>query len=236
MIDIAILAVIAAVTWCVASDGPWGAAITFVSVILSGLLAMNFFEPVAQFLATSVMNSYEWQHRWDVIVLVGLFAAAVTLLRMLGETLLPTYAEVENLLYEFARWGLGLATGYVVAAILLTALHTAPLPREFMGFTPERNNLFDFAAPDRQWLGFTQYVSEKSLRTSTPMGTPVFDGPTFPRIPSDLSTNQVWASFPIKYAARRQQFTTGQASSASSLPAAPPPQSTPGGGGAGGGF
>jgi len=235
MIDIAILAVIAVVTWCVASDGPWGAAITFVSVILSGLLAMNLFEPVAQFMAVNVMNSYEWQHRWDVLALVGLFAAFVTLLRMLGETLMPTYAEVENLLYEFARWGFGFLTGYVVAAILLTALHTAPLPREFMGFVPERNNLFDFAAPDRQWLGFTQYVSEKSLRRSTPMGTPVFDGPVFPRIPSDLSTNHVWASFPIKYAARREQFTTGQASAgATSLPTAPPPPSTPSGGAASG--
>ena len=49
-------------------------------------------------------------------------------------------------------------------AILLTSLHTAPLPREFMAFAPERSNFFG-SAPDRQWLGFTQYVSEKPLAT-----------------------------------------------------------------------
>ena len=31
-----------------------------------------------------------------------------------------------------------------------------------MGFKPEKNNFFGFA-PDRQWLGFMQYVSEKPL-------------------------------------------------------------------------
>ncbi len=67
-----------------------------------------------------------------------------------------------------------MATGYVVAAIILTSLHTAPLSREFMGFKPERSNLFDALAPDRQWLGFTQYVSEHVMRSGS--NGPIFDG------------------------------------------------------------
>ena len=67
----------------------------------------------------------------------------------------------------------------------MTALHVAPLPREFMGFRPERKNLFDFAAPDRQWLALTQYVSETSLQKSY---GPWFDAPRFERIPGDKET------------------------------------------------
>ena len=47
------------------------------------------------------------------------------------------------------RWTCGLATGYVTVAFLLTALHTAPLPREFLGFSGEKKNFFGIGA-DRQ--------------------------------------------------------------------------------------
>ena len=93
-------------------------------------------------------------------------------------------------------------------AIVLTALHTAPLPREFIGFKPERKNLFGMVAPDRQWLGFTQFVSEGVLGRGFPIG---FDAPTADFIddPNNKDRNTVWPSFPIRYAHRRQLFATG---------------------------
>ncbi len=234
MIDVLLLVILAAVTYSVASDGPWGAAITFVSVLLAGLLAMNFFEPLAIFFVKNFMNSYLWQFRWDIIALLGLFAIFVTGFRMLGEKLLPTYAEVNNLLFEFARWGFGLATGYVVMAIILTALHVAPLPRDFMGFTPERKNFFQISAPDRQWLAFTQYVSEKSLSRVNRFGiVPIFDGPSFPRNPSDPNSMQVWSSFPIRYADRREQLASGSGGGAGAPSSAPPAAAPPSSGGGG---
>ena len=230
MIDVMLLVVLGVVTWSVANDGPWGAAITLVSVLLSGFVAMNFFEPLAALLSENVLGDYAWQTRWDIVAFLGLFSAGVFGMRLLAEQLLPTYAEVSPLVYELARWGFGLVTGYTVMAILLTSLHVAPLPREFLGFTPERNNFFQISAPDRQWLALTQYVSETSLKRVLSDGrVPVFDGPEFPRIPTDLNTAQRWSSFPIRYAARRQQFASGQSGAASATPAAPPPTS---GGGA----
>src|SRR5690606_35794892 len=41
MIDIFLIAIVAVVTWCVASEGAWGAALTLFSVVFAGLLAMN---------------------------------------------------------------------------------------------------------------------------------------------------------------------------------------------------
>lgn len=213
MIDILLLAVVAGVTFCTAQDGPWNAALTFVAVLLSGLFAMNFYEPLAMFLGSNVLTSYDWQHYWDVIALMAIFAGGVFGLRTLGERLMPTYAEVNTLVYEIGRWGLGALTGYTTMAILLTALHTAPLPREFIGFTPERQNFFMMAAPDRQWLAFTQYASEHALRVKNADGSVrVFDGAVFPANPSvNPPQMQVWSSFPIRYAYRRQTFYEGGA-------------------------
>lgn len=217
MINFFLLAVLIGVTYFVANEGPQGAAISLFAVLIAGLVAMNFFEPLAIFLSTNIAGSFDWQHRWGVIALLGLFAVGVFLIRMMGDNLFPTYAEVSTVLYEVARWGLGLITGYVTMAILLTSLHVAPLPREFMGFTPEGNNFLSISAPDRQWLAFTQYVSEKSLKTkSSTGGVRIFDGAEFPSNPTNLTTNRVWSSFPIRYAARRELFTTGGRSSARS--------------------
>ncbi len=202
MIDIILLAIVGIVAWCVASEGAWGAAIMLLITVISGLLAMNFFEPLATYLEGSISNSPAWRYRWDVISLVGLFIAFVFLFRLGAEKLMPDYLDIHPLAHEAGRWSFAVLTGYVTMAFLLTALHTAPLKREFLGFTPERRNLFSIVAPDRQWLGFMQYVSMKSLQKSS---IKVFDGPSA-KI-GDFEGR--WPSFPIRYASRRASTESG---------------------------
>ena len=79
MIDLACLAVVGIVVWCVASEGIWGATQTFLCVLLSGLLAMNYFEPLASFL-DGTLGSYKSYS--DIVALVGLFIAFVFALRL----------------------------------------------------------------------------------------------------------------------------------------------------------
>lgn len=233
MVDILLIAIIGIVTYCVASEGPWGAATTFIAVILAGLLAMNFFESFAGMFP----SDFEWQVRADIICLLGLFAAIVTGLRMASEKLMPTQIEVSPLLYDGGRWGFGFLTGYATAAIVLTALHTAPLSRDFMGFKPNGNNFFGIGgvemAPDRLWIAFTQYVSENIFTTGN-----VFDRSEFPRYRGKQP--EVWSSFPIKYADRRQRYASGGAvsSSGAAAPATsgPPVQRAPTGGSSGANF
>lgn len=226
MINFFLLAILIGVTYFVAREGPQGAAFAFIAVLVGGLLAMNVFEPLAKFLSLNFLNSPEWQVRWDVVALLGSFAGFVSLIRLMGDKLFPTYAPVHPFVYEILRWGLGAATGYVTMAIVLTALHVAPLPRTFFGFTPEGNNFLSISAPDRQWLAFTQYVSEKSLRGSASGGSRIFDGIEFPANPDDASSVRVWSSFPIRYAARRETYTTGGRRSSATSP--PPPVAAPG--------
>lgn len=224
MIDLILILIFAGVTWAVAGEGPWGAALVFFSVVVSGLLAMNIFEPVAELLQ-GILGTYEWQHRWDIIALLGVFSVGVWGLREATERIMPTSLDVAGLVYEM-RWLFGAATGYAMVAIILTALHTAPLGREFAGFRAERANLLNALAPDRQWLGLTQYVSEHVMRSGT--DGPIFDGAQYPRIQGDSATMQVWSSFPIRYAQRRADFEATASGSGSSAPASSgPPSSAP---------
>ncbi|MCA8983895.1 MAG: CvpA family protein [Planctomycetaceae bacterium] len=220
MIDLVLLAILGIVTWCVAAEGAWGASLTLLCVIFAGLLTMNFFEPVAELLQANVPLGPGWRNRWDFIAFMGLFILLVTLFRLGTEQLIPSFMEVHPLVFDGLRWGAAALTGYVAMAIVLTSLHTANLPRTFLGFEPERDNFLGMTAPDRQWLGFVQYFTENAYGHG-PKGA-VFDGTT-----TTLADGQqvLLPSFAIRYGSRREQF--GTAGSAAPLDNAPAPVVVP---------
>lgn len=207
-----LLIIFGAVTWCVAAEGAWGAVLHFFCVLFAGLLAMNFFEVVAPMFEGmgSTISPFS-----DFFGLIGVFTISLFVLRLATEYFAPTQLEIDPRLYDFIRWPWALASGYLTMAIVLTSIHTAPLPREFWGFKPEARNFFDMTAPDREWLGFTQWVSENVLWSGR-----VFDAPQG----KVEGTNQThWPSFPIRYATKRQDYAGGR--KAKTTP--PPSGSTP---------
>jgi hypothetical protein len=232
MLDILLLIILAVVTWCVAGEGVWGAALVVFSVLFGGLIAMNFYEPVAAMLS----GGGSWDYWWDFIALIGLFAVSVTGLRMATEYLMPLYVEVLPLMYDIGRWGLGVAAGYLTMAFLATAVQTAPLPREILGYKPEDKMLFGLG-PDRQWLGLTQYVTEHVYHRGR-----IFDGERGPAIPekwmagrSDLEKEElmlVWSSFPARYAFRREEYVRTAGGGTAAAPTNAAPQAAPSTGGA----
>lgn len=227
MIDLLLLAIVGVVAWCVAAEGAWGAALNFFCVLFAGLLAMNFFEPFAEFLMGSVPLGPAWRNRWDFIALMLLFIGFIFLFRIATERIVPNLLHVHPLAHDGVRWVAGVATGYLTMAILLTALHTANLPRTFFGFEPERNNFLGMAAPDRQWLGFVQYMTEKAYRNG-PQGQP-FDGTTTTLVDGK---QVILPSFAIRYASRRAQGGAGaSATETQPVPTGPPatPLRAPGG-------
>ncbi|MCA8986179.1 MAG: CvpA family protein [Planctomycetaceae bacterium] len=216
MIDLALLAIVGLVAWCVASEGAWGAALALLSTLLAGFLAMNYFEPLADLLAGSLNLGASWRNRWDFIALMGLFIALIFAFRLGTEQIMPTFIHVHPIAHDGVRWAAGIATGYLTMAVILTSLHTSPLPRTFLGFEPERDNLLGMAAPDRQWIGYVQYLTEKSFSRDK---THFFDGSTV-----RLANNQevVIPSFTIRYATRRGVGGVGGAAQE-----APPAQVVP---------
>lgn len=232
MLDLFLIAVIGLVTWCVASDGAWGAAFTMISVMIAGLIATSFFEVTATFLQQSISGSVEWQHRWDIIAFIGLFSALVFGLRAATEQILPVDIEIHGMVFDIARWTCGLVTGFVTMAILMTALHTAPLPRQFVGFAPEpanRGGPIGQMGPDMKWLGYVHNITEKSFRRGS--HGPIFDGAAFPFYQG--GEVRVLPSFPIRYASRRDRYygTASPPSAGGTIgtsPRGPAPARTPG--------
>ena len=231
MIDIVCLVVVGIVVYCVSIEGLWGAVHTFLCVLLAALVAMNFFEPLAGFL-DGIMPAYK--HYMDLVALVGLFISLTFALRMGSEYLSPVYIGLPSTLDQVGKWAFGALTGYLTMAFLLAALHTAPLSREFMGFKPERNNFFGMA-PDRQWLGFVQYVTEKPYarimfqdRDTKQLIAHAFDG-RYELLGDKTAAypNTIWPSFPIRYAMRRERLENNPAGGGGAGTATPVPQVIP---------
>ena len=220
MIDVILLAVLGVVAYMVAEEGIWGAIINFFIVVFAGLLAMDLFEPLAAMIGK---NMPAWNNRADFIALIGLFAILVGLGRWASVYLSPAQIEINSNVYQVGRWIFGLATGYVTMAIFLTSLHTANLPRNFWGFEPERKNFFGIASPDRQWLAFTQHFSEDVCNRNRPFDVIVYPVPGT----NDEAHKFKLATFPIKYATRRQ-LAYGGGTAGTPIPVAPQ-----GGGGGG---
>ena len=118
MIDILLLIILGVVTWCVASEGLVGATQICLIVIISGLIAMNFFEPFASLLQAMLpLKIGYWS---DFVALLGLFAAFTFGLRILVEKIGPGFPDAPRLIYEGGRWGAALLTGYISMAIMCT--------------------------------------------------------------------------------------------------------------------
>jgi hypothetical protein len=210
VIDILLLGILGIVTWLLANEGAWTAILTFFSVVFGGLLAMNFFEPLAEFLGKQIPS---FDDRADFIALVGLFALFTFLLRLGLDNVAPTNIELPDIAYQAGRWLFAFGAGYVTMAIILTSMHTAPLPRNFLGFKPERKNFLGVISPDLQWLGFTQYVTEhvfarririRNENNQEEASFRDFDGlrVMFPGRP----TSDYLPTFIIRYASRRDKI------------------------------
>jgi len=189
-----------------ASGGAVRAGTRLIGVILAGLLAMNYFEPLAGLLIRLSNHATMTEQYSRFACLVGLFLLAVILLRGVTNRLLPESPKLPAVAEQAGRWSLGLLTGCVTAMFLLTAVHTFPGPRDFWGYFPpepeKRPGPVMRRAPEFYWLGYTQYVSEEVFAVGE--SGPVFDG----RQRTIGDTRGRWVSFPLRYAQWRRKMET----------------------------
>jgi hypothetical protein len=140
-------------------EGMWSNAVRLVNMITAGLLAMNFFEPVAKMLDDQVDATYTYF--WDFVSLWVLFALFLLILRLLTDTISRVRVRFLNAADRTGGIIFAVCCGWFMVCFTTATLHTAPLARNFLygGFKvpPERN--FFGLAPDWQWVGFVRYVS-----------------------------------------------------------------------------
>jgi hypothetical protein len=153
IIDLVICFLIAGLIWALTSEGLWGAALMFFNVVFSGMIAFNFYEPLAKLIDSTGIN---WGFS-DTLCILGLFCISVGLLRMTTETIAPAMVRFPPAVYHIGRFVFGVGGALVTIAIVILAFHAAPVHKKI--FTTVK---YDSKPPfnlglDHQWLGFFQY-------------------------------------------------------------------------------
>ena len=103
------------------------------NVLLAGLVAFNFFEPIATeldpMLTDSFLHGYE-----DSLCLVLLFCITLGFLRWATNALIDTTVEYHAVLQQGGAVVFGMMAGYLVAGFLLCVAQTLPFEEHFMRF------------------------------------------------------------------------------------------------------
>ena len=114
-IDLVFAFLILLMTYAISSEGLWGAALMFFNVLFGGLIAFNFYEPLAKLIDSTGIG---WGFS-DSFSLLAIFCLSVLLLRMTTETLAPAMVRFPTPVYHAGRLIFALATSLVTMAILI---------------------------------------------------------------------------------------------------------------------
>ncbi len=128
----------------------------FFNVLFAGIIAFNFYEPLAGLLAANVSFI---SHMADMICLMAVFCVALTLLRLTTETIAPTMVRFPSIVYNIGRFVFAVAASTVTVAILLLAFECAPVHKKVFNVID-----YNYKPPfgrglDHEWLGFFQFTT-----------------------------------------------------------------------------
>ena len=149
-------------------EGIFTAFTMLVNVILAGLIAFNFWEPLADLLDSSLRDSFLDGYQ-DLFLLIALFCVSLGLLRAATNNLANKQIAFPAVLQQFGAAGIGLLIGYLVTGFLLCALQTLPWHRNFMDFEPRSRNegeMRRILPPDRVWLALMHYAGANGFARS----------------------------------------------------------------------
>jgi hypothetical protein len=155
VIDLVIGFLILLMTYAVSSEGLWGAALMFFNVVFGGLIAFNFYEPMARLIDSTGIG---WGFS-DTLSMLSIFCLSVLLLRMATETLGPAMVRFPVPIYHAGRLLFALGTTLVTMAILILAFHTAPVHKQILGAIDYKYKPPFGMGLDHHWLGFFQHTS-----------------------------------------------------------------------------
>ncbi len=146
-----IFLIVAAAAWF---QGLWNSTLMLINLFLAAMLALNFFEPLADMIDA---QDRSYTYLVDFLVLWGLFVVAFGLLRLMSDILSRNRVTFDFWTETVGRSLLAIWIAWLFVGFVCVSLHTAPLGAHPLGFqkTPTSGNFFGMA-PDRQWLAFMQ--------------------------------------------------------------------------------
>jgi len=139
-----------------------------VNILLAGLVAFNFFEPLAVQLESMVNDTF-LQGYEDSFCLVALFSATLLFLRWASNELIHVLILYNAVLQQGGSVLFGLLAGYLVAGFLTCVAQTLPANEHFLQLEPRvhvdssgnvRHRIFP---ADRVWLALMHRASKTAF-------------------------------------------------------------------------
>ena len=152
-----ILGVLAAV----GLEGLWSATLMLVNIIVAGLIALGFYEPLAAFAQDYF---YGGAFFWDWFFLGSLFAISVYVLRAVTDFMSPRKVRFPEMADTIGGPVMGAVCGYALLCFLSVGMQVVPLEPKPMGgsYVPGQGSLVGLD-PGSQFLGFTYYQASGAL-------------------------------------------------------------------------
>jgi uncharacterized membrane protein required for colicin V production len=176
-----------------------------VNVFLAGLVAFNYWEPLADYLEPMFRETFLEGYE-DFLVLVVLFSVVLGVLRLACNSIVHTQIDQYPMLQQLGAVFFGLLTGYLLAGFEICVLQTLPWHENFMSFEPkvESENKSPpgrhFLPPDRVWLALMNRAGRVAF-SQTPEDVPGTDTQVYPTFDPN-------GNFEIRYARHRRYTDT----------------------------
>ncbi|HVS34928.1 MAG TPA: CvpA family protein [Gemmataceae bacterium] len=155
------IVIMAGITYAFWREGLMTAVTMAVNVVLSGLIAFAFYEPIAGMLADGFSGSFLAGYE-DAVSLLVLFAASLGVLRLVVNNLSNAHLEHHMAVRQGGIVLFGIITGYLTSGFLLCVLQTLPWQHDFLGFdyqVPKSGGTIrSVLPPDHVWLAMMQWT------------------------------------------------------------------------------
>lgn len=145
-------------------EGLWSNTITLFCIVLSGLAAFGFYQPITVWVDEKTDGSYTYL--LDIVVMWGVYVVAMILLSGLAALLSKTRMRFKNPIDPVGGPVVALMAAWVMSAFTLATLHAAPLAKETMGGNLMHEDVAtasSISAPDLWWLRFVERMSSSDF-------------------------------------------------------------------------
>jgi hypothetical protein len=165
MLEILTVLIMLLLAFFYAREGLFTAFTMALNVFVAGLVAFNFWEPIANRLEPAFtgifLEGYE-----DALCLAVLFCLTLGILRLVTNNLANRVIEFPALGDQVGGAAFGLVTGYLIAGFFICMLQMLPWHESFLGFewkgqgsSPVRR----FLPPDHMWLALMRHAGAYPL-------------------------------------------------------------------------
>src|SRR4051812_42741324 len=148
LVNLIFAVLIVGMTYALSSEGLWGACLMFFNVLFGGLIAFNFYEPLAKLLADNVplLSGFA-----DTLCLLSLFIVSTFILRLTTETLAPAMVRFPAPIYHLGRLVFAFGCSAITLAILLLGYETAPVHKKIFFAIDYKAKVPFGMGLERQW-------------------------------------------------------------------------------------